>query len=174
MDAALLVLPVLAVEAARTPVRQATKDVLLGFVPFIAWEVFSRIYCWVPVPQHRVCEAEHRHSGSGADETRLVLRPRSRGRRPGHGDVDCGRAGRVGDSRTGEELVRPGSARYCIYVVSVGGDFMRGRFFAAPFFVAIRALDPPGVAKSAGDGARRRGRRAGAGADGPVGATVAE
>ena len=33
-----------------------------------------------------------------------------------------------------------GAALYCIFIVKVGGDFMGGRFFVAPFFVAVSIL----------------------------------
>jgi len=33
-----------------------------------------------------------------------------------------------------------GIALYLVYVVSIGGDFMAGRFFAVPFFAAVLVL----------------------------------
>jgi arabinofuranosyltransferase len=51
--------------------------------------------------------------------------------------------GRDGESR-GQRLagraLASGIALYLVYIVSIGGDFMSGRFFAVPFFAAVLVL----------------------------------
>ena len=42
--------------------------------------------------------------------------------------------------RAGGRALAAGIALYLVYVASIGGDFMSGRFFAAPFFGAVLVL----------------------------------
>lgn len=139
MDTCLLVLPTIAVEAYRVGVRRAWKPILLGLVPFLAWEAFSLIYYGFLVPntaysklRHGVPRAEILYQGflyvldaiGSAPLTFLLI-------------LGAALSPLVG---LGGWTAPLGILLYIAYVIWVGGDFMSGRFFTAPFVVAVVQL----------------------------------
>lgn len=150
LDTVLLYLPALALRALAlvrpAPGRlraagRAAGALALGFAPLVAWELFSCFYYGFPFPNTAYAKL-----GTGI--------PRDESLRQGlHYLADslrrdpptlavivlaCGLA--LGRGR--RRLLAPaaGVALYVAYVVSIGGDFMSGRFLALPFFVAAGLL----------------------------------
>jgi arabinofuranosyltransferase len=150
-DALLLVLPCLAVLGVRHGVRW--RHVAVGFLPLVAWEIFSILYFGFPFPNTKYAKLDTGIAAAalakqglwyaldlvrrdGASAVILIL---------GLGcSAACGRAAlraRPGDDREGEERATVaalglGVAAHVAFVVAVGGDFMSGRFFAPAVFLA--------------------------------------
>ena len=139
MDTILLVLPTMVVEVYRAGIRRAWKPILLGLIPFLAWEAFSLIYYGFLVPntaysklRHGVPRPEILYQGflylldavGNAPLTMLLIM----------GTIVSPFLG------LGGWTAPLGILLYIAYVVWVGGDFMGGRFFTAPFVVAVLQL----------------------------------
>jgi len=149
-DAVLLVLPALAWALWHGRSLRALGPVLLGFLPLILWELFSLFYYGFPLPNTAYAKLGHGlprmlmvEQGLGylADSLRRdpltlvamaagalsVMLPRCRRHWP----------------------LAAGIVLYLAYIVWIGGDFMSGRFLAAPLFVAAllagRALEGRGT-----------------------------
>jgi len=141
LDTALLVAPLLAVEFWGSGVR--TKDTwtaaLAGFAPLVAWELFSIVYYGFLFPNTAYAKL-----GAGIPHADLM--------RQGIVYLFDGVAN---DPLTaliiGAAIVSPlffdggwmlplGIASYVAYIVWVGGDFMSGRFLAAPLLLAVVQL----------------------------------
>jgi arabinofuranosyltransferase len=144
LDTFLLVLPAMTVEIFRVGVRRAWKPILLGMLPLLAWESFSLIYYGFLVPNtafsklsHGVPRGEILYQGflyvldaiGGTPVTMLLIL----------GAVVSPFLGMGGWSAP------LGIVLYIGYVVWVGGDFMSGRFFTAPFVVAVMQLARSGA-----------------------------
>jgi arabinofuranosyltransferase len=144
IDALVLILPALAAAAWRTArahgVGRTIRAIALGSLPLVAWELFSLVYYGFPFPNSAYAKLNNgfgrwelaargleyfRHSAVhdpltlltiGLGSTATLLASRGRGR---------------------VAAVACGVAFYLLCVVSVGGDFMTGRFFTAPLVAAI-------------------------------------
>ncbi|HEY4644324.1 MAG TPA: hypothetical protein VIH68_06365 [Bacteroidota bacterium] len=114
---------------------------VLGFVPFIFWECFSLLYYGFPFPNTAYAKLD---TGIGAlDLVRqglqyflnsLALDPLT---------VVAIAVGGVLPFITKDKKSRPASVGiilYLLYILSIGGDFMSGRFFSAPLFCAVIIL----------------------------------
>jgi arabinofuranosyltransferase len=139
LDTVLLVMPALAVAIWPDGPRRHWRSVVLGFAPLVAWELFSLIYYGFLFPNTAYAKL-----GSGIPASELV------------------RQGLLYllDSLNNDPLTLPvilvavaspmllaydwtlpiGIAAYVVYVVGIGGDFMSGRFFAAPLLLSILHL----------------------------------
>ncbi len=139
LDTCLLVLPAMAVETYRVGVRRAWKPIVIGILPLLAWEAFSLIYYGFLVPntafsklRHGVPRPEILYQGflyvldaiGNAPVTLLVVLGALVSPLVGLG----GWTGPLG------------IFLYIAYVIWIGGDFMSGRFFTAPFVVAVMQL----------------------------------
>ena len=141
MDLALIVLPPLMHAAWRLGPRAAARPLVVGFLPFVAWEALSTFYYGTPFPNtayakltpvlttavrwHRGFNYIYRTlSGDPATLPLIVLA------------VVTAIAAR---RRTDWPLVA-GIALYVTYTIGIGGDFMMGRFFTAPFVVGLAML----------------------------------
>jgi arabinofuranosyltransferase len=146
LDTFLLVLPAMAVEIFRVGLRRAWKPVLLGMMPLLAWEVFSLVYYGFLVPntaysklRHGVPKPEILYQGflyvldgiGSTPVTMLLIL----------GAVVAPFQGMGGGAAA------LGIVLYISYVVWVGGDFMSGRFFTAPFLVAVMQLARGGTSR---------------------------
>ncbi len=140
-DAVLLVVPALAWMAWSRRTRREWAALALGFVPFVVWTAFSLLYYGFAVPNtayaklatgvpasERVAQGWHylgeslRHDPLTLSATLLfVAIVFWRGTAPAR-SLACG------------------AVLYLGYVVIIGGDFMSGRFLAAPLLVAVLAL----------------------------------
>jgi arabinofuranosyltransferase len=136
VDVGLLVMPALAFAIWKSGARRAGTPILLGMLPLIAWEVFSLVYYGFLVPntaysklQHGVPRPELLFQGFlylldslGNDPLTLVV---------------IGGALVAPLVLRGDWTVPFGIVLYLGYIVWVGGDFMGGRFFTAPYLAAV-------------------------------------
>ncbi len=140
-DFILLVVPALVYTMTRLPWRVAVKAALLGFSPFIAWEMFSLIYYGLLVPNTAYAKLN-----TGIQRSELVqqgfyyLRESLR-----HDPLTLiaivgGMVAPIVARRMEEMLFAAGAAAYLIYIVWIGGDFMSGRFLTPPLFLAVAIL----------------------------------
>lgn len=140
MDNLLLFLPLLALAAWRRGWAGAVAPLLLGFLPFLAWEAFALLYYGFPFPNTAYAKLD-----TGIDAVVLV---RQGGwylwnslrtdpvTLPAIG-LGLGAALRRG---AGERAAALGIVLTLLYVLKVGGDFMSGRFLTAPLFGAVALL----------------------------------
>lgn len=140
-DAALFYAPALGCTAWRLGLRSALRPLLLGFAPFVVWELFSFVYYGFLVPNTAVAKL---NTGLGTWElvrqggyyfyNALRYDPVTLLAVVGAAIAAVWRRDRQG------LLLLAGIALYLLYIVRIGGDFMSGRFFAAPFFGALLIL----------------------------------
>lgn len=158
LDLVLLVLPALALTLMRQRSRRAVAVALAGLLPLLAWEVFALVYYGFPFPNTYYAKL---HTGISAAEYRqqgLVYLLDLLNHDPGTlllvllGIV----VPMFSELRRQLLPLSAGLLLYLIYVVSVGGDFMQGRFLAVPAFIAAvllvqtaAAVDSPAWARLA-------------------------
>ena len=119
---------------------------LLGFLPFILWELFSLVYYGFPFPNTAYAKlntgiGERLLLAQGVDYliNSISLDPITLFIIALSGiSVVIERDPKVLAAYSGVIL-------YLIYIVSIGGDFMTGRFLAAPFLVSAALLARPQV-----------------------------
>ncbi len=139
LDTILLVFPALALVFWRQPGRN-WKPLVLGFSPLLVWEVFSLLYYGFPFPNTAYAKL---NTGLGTGQllrqgTFYFLNSI---------DVDPLTLLVVASVAAFVLLFRrkehrslalvTGILLYLGYVLRIGGDFMSGRFFAAPFFLSV-------------------------------------
>lgn len=149
-DTVLIVAPTLLLatfQARREP--GVVRAVALGLLPAAAWTAFAILYYGFPFPNTAyaklgmdisltqlwtqgviyLVDAFDRDPITPVLTAFAIALAWMRGRGAGHsGEGSAARA------------LAAGIALYLAYVVSIGGDFMAGRFFAAPFFAAVLVL----------------------------------
>jgi arabinofuranosyltransferase len=117
--------------------RRTLPAFLLGLAPLVVWEIFSVIYYGVPFPNTAYAKLA---TGIGGDELLrqgLAYLLDSLERDPITLFVTaCGVGAALGWGR-GLRLVALAVLLYLVYVARIGGDFMSGRFFSAPFVVSL-------------------------------------
>lgn len=139
LDTLLLVVPCIAAEA--LPLRRrAFAPILLGALPLVAWECFALVYYGFPFPNTAYAKL-----GTGVDGAALA----AQGLRylidacihdpvtPFTIALGCSVVA-LRQPRSLPAVI--GVALYLVYVVRIGGDFMSGRFLAAPLFCAVMLL----------------------------------
>jgi len=142
MDSLLLFLPGLAYVWLGLRTWRATGAVLLGFSPFIAWEVFSVIYYGFPFPN-----TAYSKLGTGIPAMEMF----AQGFRYVADSVNfdpltpvllvLGLVFVPVFVREGKLVALAlGGVLYVLYVMRVGGDFMQGRFLTTPLFLAVLVL----------------------------------
>ncbi len=138
MDSVLLVAPALLFAAFDQPIKRTLIQGLVGFLPFIVWELFALWYYGMPFPNTFYAKT---HSGvSTAD---LVVRSWHYMLDTFHRDpitlaVIFGGVLLALAERSRDRLVIPlGILLSLVYIARVGGDFMSGRFFTALFVGAL-------------------------------------
>ncbi len=152
LDLLLLFGPPLAFELVRVG-RRGLRDALVGFTPLLAWELFSLLYYGAPFPNTRYAKlpsnaAPEWHLANGTryavnliQEDPVSAALLAAALALAAASALAFLAGR--DTRRpvrGAALLGAGIAAYCAYVVAIGGDFMQGRFFAAPVFASALVL----------------------------------
>lgn len=164
MDTALLFAPALAVEAwfavraqrvSAATLSRCAAAIALGMLPFVAWELFSLVYYGVFVPNTALAKLN-----TAVDSAALLRQGRvyyldSLRRDPVTlGVIGAAIVAVVLGRRWREIPLLLGVLLYGAYIWKVGGDFMSGRFFTAPFLVSVLLLSVTL------ERARRRGWRA--------------
>lgn len=141
MDTALLYWPALAQLAWQGRSRRVLGWLLLGMLPFLAWEVFAVVYYGFPFPN-----AAYAKLNAGIPQAIYWEHGAWYYLNAMHRDPIT-LAGMV--AGLGLCALRPmrkhwalaaGILLYCVYVARIGGDFMAGRFFYLPFLGALLLL----------------------------------
>jgi arabinofuranosyltransferase len=144
MDTALLVAPSLAWEAWnawRSRGRGSVAALLLGFAPFLLWEAFSIVYYGYPFPNTAYAKLRTGIPRAEAWAQGVAYFRNSFARDPVTLAVIAGTVGMALAWRSARRTAAvAGILVYFAYVVNIGGDFMSGRFFAAPLAVAVLLL----------------------------------
>ncbi len=136
MDSILLVGPALTWAIWQQRSWRTVGQVALGMLPIFAWETFSVLYYGVPFPNTAYAKL-----GASIPQSELwtmglhyfqdsLLRDPVTLPLIGIGLV-------IGFSRRQFWPWAIGMALYLVYIGRIGGDFMSGRFFAAPFLMAV-------------------------------------
>lgn len=141
MDSVVLLVPALAATAAAVGLRKSVVPVAFGAAPLIVWELFSILYYGQPLPNTAYAKL-----GGGIPRFELAEQGAyylldSITRDP----LTLTIIGTaivapliIRDSRVGP--VALGIVLSVSYVVAIGGDFMSGRFLAAPFLCSVAVL----------------------------------
>ena len=141
LDAGVLVLPAFLLAASERPRRPHVLAAVRGFLPLVAWEVFSVIYYGFLFPNTAYAKLS-----TGISSIALA-------RQAVYYFLDLLQTDAVTFATIVAALVlmvsraaRPlwplalGIGLYLVYILRIGGDFMAGRFFAAPFLLAVIVL----------------------------------
>jgi arabinofuranosyltransferase len=152
MDAGVLALPCCAYlswaayQSGQAP-RRIAGEWLIGLLPFLAWEAFSIVYYGFPFPNTAyaklntgIARATLLRMGVAYYRFALICDPWTL---LGAGLLGAlsWRFGKTGLARA----VLLGAGLYYLYVLWIGGDFMGGRFFAAPLVLTAALLASPHV-----------------------------
>jgi len=144
MDTILLYLPVLGWEILRTRRLGAALAAIAGFWPLAIWMLFSTFYYGFPFPNTAFAKLSTgidpgtlMHQGARYLENSLRWDPITLiaigvGLASGFAARSARRAARAS-----------GILLYLLYIVSVGGDFMSGRFLTVPLFSAVLLIVDP-------------------------------
>lgn len=138
MDTILFYAPALAVRLFTLRTRRAFVYACLGGVPFVLWELFSLFYYGFPFPNTAYAKlntgipaAELLYQGCcywlyafDDDPLTPVL-------------VLAGIAAALVLRRGRLAVIAAGMLLYLLYTLKIGGDFMAGRFFAAPLLCSV-------------------------------------
>ena len=138
LDAILLVGPALVAVLWRVRTVRGLAAFAAGFAPLVAWEVFSIIYFGVPVPNTAYSKipgaiplAECMLRGIGYVRSCAAFDPLAMMA------IAFGALVPLVRRQWALASLSAGIALYTLYVVSIGGDFMAGRFFTAPLVLAV-------------------------------------
>ena len=137
LDAGLLVLPAVAFEAWHLGWR-SLPPLCLGFLPLLAWEICSLFYYGFPVPNTVYAKLPPNLTLREMLPQGVLYFRDSLTHDPATLPVIA--AAIVGPLLAGPRRLWPlsvGLALSLVFVLRVGGDFMSGRFFASPFFMAV-------------------------------------
>jgi arabinofuranosyltransferase len=141
MDTLLLILPALAFVFWQERSWRAAGSVLVGFLPFIAWELFALVYYGYALPNTAYAKL---NTGIGAmdsfrqglsyclvtlniDPLTLIA-------------IAAGVIAAIVVREPRQVCLAIGIVLYLLYVVRIGADFMAGRFFSAGLLAAVVLL----------------------------------
>lgn len=147
LDSVLLVGPALAWVGWRRGARTAWREALFGFLPLVAWTLFSIVYYGLAYPNTALAKL-----ATGIPTGELVeqgLRYLGESIRNDPSTLAATVAAGVAAVAVGGvrgRLLAAGAGLYLLYTVKIGGDFMSGRFLAAPLLVAVLAGAPAAAA----------------------------
>jgi arabinofuranosyltransferase len=138
MDLGLVVAPALLWEAWRARSWRTVGLLVLGQVPFLAWEVFSLVYYGFPFPNTAYAKLNNGvPSGELALQGLRYLDICTRFDPPTSLALLVGLGATVRSRRPELVAGAVGVALYLVYVVRVGGDFMAGRFLTVPLYASV-------------------------------------
>lgn len=141
MDAALLVGPPLAQALLGLPRPVALRRAALAMAPTLGWMTFSLVYYGFPFPNTAYAKLNTGVPGRELAEQGFTYLLNSLSLDPLTLPTTlAGCAVGLATLRAAPASVALGVLLHLAYVVRVGGDFMSGRFLAAPFWVAVVLL----------------------------------
>lgn len=133
--------------------RRIAMDLAVASLPLLLWEAFSLFYYGALVPNTALAKLNHGIPRLELVQQGFVYLKRSVSYDPVAFGVIALALGYAAWRRAAHALALvAGVTAYCGYVVWVGGDFMCGRFFTAPFVVALVVLSRAELS-----GVKRRG-----------------
>ena len=139
MDCVLLVAPAVALAVVQRRSWGWSLRFAAGLAPFAVWEIFSVIYYGVPFPN--TAYAKLASTGLGRRDLlrqAVLYFQDSLARDPVTLCTIAGVMAWAGVRRRLNEFAfAAGLLLYVVYIARIGGDFMSGRFLAAPFFMAV-------------------------------------
>jgi arabinofuranosyltransferase len=138
-DAILLVLPLLALVAWQTrEVRAIAVAAVMGSLPALAWTLFALLYYGFPFPNTAYAKLAMGIDHSELRAQGILYLLDSLDRDPiSLTAIALGAAVAVFQRTAPARALAGGIFIYLIYVVSIGGDFMTGRFIAVPVYAAV-------------------------------------
>lgn len=140
-DTLLIFLPPLAAAAYSLRGWKALRRIALGFLPLILWEIFSILYYGFPVPNPAYAKLNTGIALRDLIEQGLLYFLNSIDWDPiTLTVVGAGLLAPLLTARRGDYPVAIGVVLYLLYVVWIGGDFMTGRYFAAPLLASVVLL----------------------------------
>ena len=138
IDIILIFIPSLIVTYSEHDRVKGLLKILAGFLPFILWELFSLFYYGFPFPNTAyaklntgINQMELFRQGTYYIANSLFLDPLT---------IVAILAGLLIPLLTKDKkllVISAGIFLYIIYIVSIGGDFMGGRFFSAPLLCSV-------------------------------------
>jgi arabinofuranosyltransferase len=149
-DTVLIVAPMLLLATFRA--RRAApvaRRVALGLLPAAAWTAFAIVYYGFPFPNTAYAKLGMDISRAQRWKQGVIYVIDAFDRDPLTPVLIlfaiaaawmAGRGGEDGGRRAAARALSAGLVLYVLYIVSIGGDFMSGRFFAVPFFAAVLVL----------------------------------
>jgi arabinofuranosyltransferase len=140
-DAMLLCLPLWLLSLFENHSRRGWLFALLGLLPLIAWELFSLFYYGFPFPNTfyaklntGIPEANLLRQGLTYFINSIIMDPATLV------VIALGIAAGLASKKKGAIAGVIGIGLYLLYILRIGGDFMSGRFFAAPLLCAVMVL----------------------------------
>jgi len=141
LDAILLIGPAAVFAYADTRCRKRPLLVLLGFLPLVTWGIFSLVYYGFFLPNTAYAKL-----GTGISRSILLDNGLNYFRNQWHSDclsllaIFLGVFTPIVLRRWRYATFSLGILLYLSYILMIGGDFMLGRFFATPLFLAVTIL----------------------------------
>lgn len=140
-DAVLLALPMLAVASWRVRrLRTVSAAAALGLLPPLAWTLFSIVYYGFPFPNTAYAKLATGIPSSEMRAQGVVYLLDSLDRDPITLTAVAFALLVAFRLNLAARALAGGLALYLLYVISIGGDFMAGRFVAVPLFGAVLLL----------------------------------
>jgi arabinofuranosyltransferase len=143
-DAILLYAPMLiwmSWSGVRRETASTLKAVAIGAAPAWLWLVFATVYYGFPLPNTYYAKVATGIPASLLYQQGIAYVLNSLARDPiTLTTIALAGSVAVSQRRAAAVLAVTGSVLYVFYTISVGGDFMSGRFFSMPFLVAVMVL----------------------------------
>lgn len=139
IDLALIFMPALFAALWRCRKWGGVGQAFLGFLPFIAWEIFSVIYYGFPFPNTAYAKLGHALNGFVVIKQGLVYLIHSLSHDPLTIFIIALPLALWMATASQKKMVPllAGLLLNLLYVISIGGDFMSGRFFTSAFFLGL-------------------------------------
>lgn len=146
MDTILFFIPSLIYEVYKNKYYKNKLKIIIGFTPFILWELFSILYYGFPFPNTAyaklntgISNSELLIQGINYLINSFVLNPITLLIILATILYTIIRA--IKSKKINSELLFTiGITLYLVYIIKIGGDFMSGRFIAAPFLISVILL----------------------------------
>lgn len=140
MDLVFLIAPPLAFEVWRIGPWRAMKPLLTGLLPFIAWLAFSTWYYGTPFPNTAYAKLNTTMTLDVQVRRGVDYFYRTFTGDPATFPVMLMAVASVVFGRRSDWPLALGILFSALYVLRIGGDFMMGRFFSAPFLLSVALL----------------------------------
>jgi arabinofuranosyltransferase len=141
MDTALFFVPALFLVLVKNRRIGTVKNIILGFLPFIIWEIFSIIYYGFPFPNTAYAKL---YTGVGQfdliEEGFIYILNSLNWDPITLLTVIAGTGLAIYKGSWKEKSIAAGVLLYIFYLIWIGGDYMSGRFFSGALLVSVILL----------------------------------